>query len=124
MSCTAGEKSEPAVFDVSAQFPHDPRAYTQGLVWTNGTLYESTGQYGRSELRRVDLATGRVLASRKLAPDRFGEGLALLGGKLYQLTWQSNVAYSYDAATLAPSDSFKFAGEGWGLATDGKSLIA
>jgi glutamine cyclotransferase len=86
-------------------------------------LYESTGQYKHSEIRRVDLKTGRVLASRALSDDRFGEGLALLNGLLYQLTWESGVAYTYDAATLAPRDSFKYAGEGWGLATDGKSLI-
>jgi glutamine cyclotransferase len=86
-------------------------------------LFESTGQYGRSQVRRVDLASGKVLASRALPADRFGEGLALLKGRLFQLTWQSGVAYTYDAATLAPLDSFRYAGEGWGLATDGTSLI-
>lgn len=64
-----------------------------------------------------------MLARRALAPDRFGEGLALLSGRLYQLTWKSGVAYTYDAATLAPLDSFHYAGEGWGLTTDGTSLI-
>jgi glutamine cyclotransferase len=71
----------------------------------------------------VDLATGRVLAARALPPNRFGEGLALHGGRLFQLTWQSGVAYTYDAATLAPRDTFTYSGEGWGLTTDGTSLI-
>ncbi|MEO9037921.1 MAG: glutaminyl-peptide cyclotransferase [Gemmatimonadaceae bacterium] len=110
-------------FVITAQFPHDPTAYTQGLLWDDSVLYESTGLYGHSEIRRVDLKSGRVLASRSLPQTRFGEGLALLKGTLYQLTWESHVAYSYDAATLAPRDSFQYAGEGWGLATDGTSLI-
>jgi glutamine cyclotransferase len=79
--------------------------------------------YGHSEVRRVDLRSGRVMATRKLPDDRFGEGLALLQGRLYQLTWKEGVAYTYDAATLAPRDSFHYAGEGWGLTTDGTSLI-
>lgn len=121
-ACQRAERRSEA-FDVTARFPHDPTAYTQGLLWANGTLYESTGRYGHSELRRVDLESGRVLASRKLPDNRFGEGLSLLNGRLYQLTWQSGVAYTYDAATLAPRDSFAYPGEGWGLATDGTSLI-
>jgi len=123
LAAVACEKPAPAAFSVTATYPHDPTAYTQGLVWSDSVLYESTGRNGHSEIRRVDLRTGRVLASRPLAPDRFGEGLALLRGRLYQLTWQSGVAYTYDAATLAPGDSFRYAGEGWGLATDGTSLI-
>ena len=110
-------------FQVVARYPHDASAYTQGLVYEAGVLYESTGLYGHSELRRVDLRTGRVLASVALAPDRFGEGLALLGNRLYQLTWKEGVAYAYDAATLARVDSARYPGEGWGLATDGVSLI-
>lgn len=122
-ACVNIESHVPPPYDVTARFPHDPTAYTQGLLWADSVLFESTGRYGHSELRRVDLQSGRVLASRKLAADRFGEGLALLNGRLYQLTWQSGVAYTYDASTLAPRDSFQYAGEGWGLATDGKSLI-
>jgi glutamine cyclotransferase len=122
-ACGHAEKSEPAAFEITAQYPHDPNAYTQGLVWDDTVLYESTGLYGHSDVRRVDLKTGRVLASRPLATNRFGEGLALLKGRLYQITWESGVAYTYDAATLAPRDSFQYAGEGWGLATDGTSLI-
>ena len=120
-------QSEPvdadAPFEIVAEFPHDTGAYTQGLIWQDSVLYESTGRYGDSEVRKVDLRTGEVLASTKLASDRFGEGLALLNGRLYQLTWESKVGYIYDAATLARVDSFTYAGEGWGLATDGTSLI-
>jgi glutamine cyclotransferase len=118
-----GEPHQPAPYDVTDHFPHDQTAYTQGLVWADGALFESTGLYGHSEVRRVDLRSGRVLASRPLPADRFGEGLALLEGRLYQLTWKEGVAYTYDAATLAPRDSFHYAGEGWGLTTDGASLI-
>jgi glutaminyl-peptide cyclotransferase len=122
-ACGSVERDQRASFEVTGRFPHDPAAYTQGLVWANGVLFESTGVYGQSEVRRVDLRSGRVLASRALAADRFGEGLALLKDRLYQLTWESGVAYTYDAATLAPRDSFHYAGEGWGLTTDGASLI-
>jgi glutamine cyclotransferase len=123
MACGGNERRHSDVYEVTAQYPHDSAAYTQGLLWADSVLYESTGQYGHSDIRRVDLKSGRVLASRPLPADRFGEGLVLLNGRLYQLTWQSGVAYTYDAATLAPRDSFHYAGEGWGLATDGTSLI-
>jgi glutamine cyclotransferase len=122
-ACGRFERRGPVAFDVTARFPHDSTAYTQGLLWADSVLFESTGEYGRSELRRVDLRSGRVLASRPLAANRFGEGLALLKGRLYQLTRESGVAYSYDAGTLAPRDSFTYAGQGWGLTTDGTSLI-
>jgi glutamine cyclotransferase len=112
-----------ASYDVTDHFPHDSAAYTQGLLWADSVLFESTGQYGHSDVRRVDFRSGRVLASRPLPADRFGEGLALLKGRLYQLTWKEGVAYTYDAATLTPRDSFHYAGEGWGLTTDGTSLI-
>ena len=122
-ACGGTGHAQAGSYEVTARFPHDSTAYTQGLLWSDGVLFESTGLYGHSDLRRVDLRSGRVLASRPLAADRFGEGLALLKGRLYQLTWKAGVAYTYDAATLAPGDSFHYAGEGWGLATDGTSLI-
>jgi len=121
-SC-GGESHKSTRYEVTARFPHDSSAYTQGLLYADGVLFESTGLNGRSDVRRVDLKSGRVLASRPLAANRFGEGLALLKGRLYQLTWKAGVAYTYDAATLAPRDSFNYPGEGWGLATDGTSLI-
>jgi glutaminyl-peptide cyclotransferase len=120
-ACGGPRRAEP--YQVLARYPHDPTAYTQGLLSAGGVLYESTGLYGHSELRRVDLKSGRVLASVRLPPDRFGEGLALLRGRLYQLTWMEGVAYVYDAATLALVDSIRYPGQGWGLATDGVSLI-
>jgi glutamine cyclotransferase len=122
-ACGGSQNDSSEAYETTAQFPHDSSAYTQGLLWADSVLFESTGRYGYSELRRVDLRTGRVLASRALPANRFGEGLALLRGRLYQLTWKEGVAYTYDAATLAPGDSFRYAGEGWGLATDGRSLI-
>ncbi len=118
-----GERDQSARYEVTDRFPHDSTAYTQGLLWADSVLFESTGLYGHSELRRVDLRSGRVLAAKPLTADRFGEGLALLKGRLYQLTWKEGVAYTYDAATLAPRDSLHYAGEGWGLTTDGTSLI-
>jgi glutamine cyclotransferase len=122
-ACGGSESHQAESYDVTDHFPHDPTAYTQGLVRADSVLFESTGLYGHSEVRRVDIRSGQVLASRPLAANRFGEGLALLKGRLYQLTWKEGIAYSYDAATLTPRDSFQYAGEGWGLTTDGTSLI-
>ena len=122
-ACGPRDQRASRAFETIATFSHDSTAYTQGLLWADSVLFESTGLNGHSEIRRVDLRSGRVLASRALPADRFGEGLALLRGRLYQLTWQSGVAYVYDAATLALVDSLKYPGEGWGLATDGTSLI-
>ncbi len=110
-------------YAVVARFPHDTTAYTQGLVYSHGQLYESTGRLGHSQLRHVELTTGHVLAATELAADRFGEGLTLLDGRLYQLTWKSGVGYVYRADNLALVDSFNFTGEGWGLTTDGNTLI-
>lgn len=118
--CGPGDR---AAYTVVARVPHDTTAYTQGLVYTGGRLYEGTGLLGQSQVRRVNRETGQIEASRSLAADRFGEGLTFLDGRLYQLTWQSMVGYVYDAATLAPLDSFRYDGEGWGLTTDGTALI-
>ena len=115
--------SGPPQYEVVQQLPHDTGAYTQGLVYSAGRIYESTGRLGSSQLRRLDATTGALEASVDLSADRFGEGLALLEGKLYQLTWKSGIGYVYDVATLALQDSFSYRGEGWGLATDGTSLI-
>jgi glutamine cyclotransferase len=117
-----GERPSADDFEVTAEYPHDRSSYTQGLVWADGVLYESAGRYANSDLRRVTLATGAVEARTALTSDKFAEGLALVGGKLYQLTWREQVAYVYDAASLAPLDSFRYEGEGWGLATDGTHL--
>ncbi len=111
--------------EIVATYPHDPGAYTQGLVLAAGALWESTGRYGHSTVRRVDLASGRVLAQTALADDLFGEGLAWLPGaggapdRLVQLTWQAGLATVWDAATLTPAGEHGYRGEGWGLCRDG-----
>ena len=115
---------EPAeyTYRVKAVYPHDTGAYTQGLFWLDGYLYEGTGQNGRSELRRVEPATGRVLQRVGLERKYFGEGIAYLGGKIYQLTWVAGRAFVYDAEDFRPLRSFVYDGEGWGLTTDGEYL--
>ncbi len=124
VGCASGQRAPTsgARYTVIATYPHDSTAYTQGLLWSDGQLIESTGRLRLSDLRRVDLTSGRVLARRDLPAERFGEGLALLDGWLYQLTWQGEVAYVYDARSLERLDSIPYAGEGWGLATDGQGL--
>lgn len=108
---------------VVAIYPHDPKAFSQGLVIVDGQLYESTGQYGESSLRKVDLQTGRVEQIVPIAKEYFAEGLTALNGKLYQLTWKERLAIVYDLQTLRALKSFRYDGEGWGLTTDGKELI-
>jgi glutamine cyclotransferase len=104
-------------------YPHDRQAFTQGLLYKDGHLYESTGLPGRSSLRMVDLATGRVLQSVPVPSPHFAEGLASWGSTLVQLTWQSHVAFVYDRFSFRLLRTLPFEGEGWGLTADGKSLI-
>ena len=104
-------------------YPHDSTAFTQGLVWHGGTLYESTGRYGQSSLRVVALETGEVLKKTALAPQYFAEGIAAVGDSIYQLTWREGVMFIYDRATLQRVGQVQYSGEGWGLTTDGRSLI-
>jgi glutaminyl-peptide cyclotransferase len=108
---------------VIRKYPHATDAFTQGLIWHDGVMYESTGQYGKSELRRVRLSDGNVLARRKLDPGFFGEGLALVDQRLIQLTWRSGIALVSDVATLQERGTLRYAGEGWGLCYDGASLV-
>ena len=108
--------------EIVATHPHDPQAFTQGLLLHQGKLYESTGLLGRSSLRRVVVATGAVEKSTSLAADLFGEGLALVGDRLIQLTWQNHVALSYDLEFNALG-RFDYTGEGWGLCYDGARLV-
>jgi glutamine cyclotransferase len=110
-------------FRVVRAYPHDPEAYTQGLVFDGGLLHESTGQRGHSSVRTVELETGRVVRESKLPSRYFGEGLALVGERLVQLTWQEGLAPIYERATLKAVDQFEYDGEGWGLAFDGKHLV-
>lgn len=106
-----------------ASFPHDPEAFTQGLAFVDGTLYEGTGLAGASSIRRVDLETGEVLQARPLDESHFGEGIAVVDGLLYQLTWRNNVGFAYDPATFDLRRTFAYRTEGWGLASDGSRLI-
>jgi glutamine cyclotransferase len=112
-----------ATASVIRTFPHDTAAFTQGLVWNGGVFYESTGREGKSTLRKVEVETGKVLQQVSVPTQYFAEGLALLNGKLYQLTWQHHVGFVYDLATLHQTGTFPYEGEGWGLTTDGTSLI-
>lgn len=112
-----------AGYRVVAEFPHDDTAYTQGLSYVDGVLYEGTGLEGESTLRRVDLATGEVLHQHDLDPVHFGEGIAVLEDRIYQLTWQTNTCFVYDRETFALLDTFGYPTEGWGLTTDGVRLI-
>ncbi|MDM7460848.1 MAG: glutaminyl-peptide cyclotransferase [bacterium] len=104
-------------------FPHDKEAFTQGLEFHDGYLYESTGLNGKSSLRRVELRTGRVVQIHRLANEFFAEGITLLGDKIYQLTWQNGVCFVYDRKTFNQLTQFRYFGEGWGLTNDGKHLI-
>ena len=110
-------------YRVVKAYPHDAQAYTQGLIYRGGFLYESTGQHGQSTLRKVKLETGEVLQQRRVDNAHFAEGLAEWKGRLFQLTWQSNVAFVYDLATFAPVKTLPYPGEGWGLTAGPDSLI-
>jgi len=110
-------------YEIVNIWPHDSNAFTQGLILMDGKLLESTGQEGFSSLRRVEVETGKVLKKVDVPEPYFAEGLAALNGKLYQLTWQHKVGFIYDAQTFEKQGQFNYDGEGWGLTTDGTSLI-
>ena len=110
-------------YQVVHAWPHDRGAFTEGLLFQDGVLFESTGLNGRSSLRRVDLNSGNVLQRTEVPSQYFAEGLAALNGKLYQLTWKSQIAFVYDLQTFKPEGQFSYEGEGWGLTTDGHWLI-
>lgn len=118
----AAQASRPIGFRIQAVHPHDPGAFTQGLLYHQGKLYESTGLRGRSELRIVDPDSGRVITRRPLSPRHFGEGLARVDERLYQLTWTSGEGFVHELADLSPVSRFRYRGEGWGLAFDGRVL--
>lgn len=109
---------------VVAEYPHDRTSYTQGLFFYNGQMYESTGLNGKSTFRKVDIRTGKALYRLNFDRRYFLEGSVEKGGNIYMLTWQNNVAFVYDAKTLKYKKSYSYPREGWGLTTDGKSLIA
>jgi glutamine cyclotransferase len=110
-------------YQVVNAYPHDPAAFTQGLVWDQDVLYEGTGLNGRSSLRRVDLASGEVLHSQALSADYFGEGITVWEDRIIQLTWTTHVGFVYDKATFQQIGQFEYPTEGWGLTHDGEYLI-
>jgi glutamine cyclotransferase len=110
-------------YEVIAAYPHDPAAFTQGLVYVDETLYEGTGLWGESTLREVDLASGSVLRMHALEDNFFGEGITLLDDKIYQLTWQEQTGFVYAPATFETLQTFSYPHEGWGITHDGQRLI-
>jgi glutamine cyclotransferase len=121
---TALESAAPSTpFEVVGRYPHDPRAFLQGLLWHDGGFYESTGQYGRSSLRRVAFPSGDVLQQVDLPSEYFGEGLALVGDRLVQLTWRSRRGFVYQRESFGLLGDFAYTTEGWGLTFDGASLL-
>jgi glutaminyl-peptide cyclotransferase len=131
-ACAAAGSASPGIqptatprysYSVVHVFPHDPLAFTQGLEYVDGFLYEGTGLNGRSSVRKVKLETGEVLQHRDLAPEYFGEGITIWKSNLIELTWQSHVGFVYDRASFSPARTFSYTGEGWGLTHDDRSLI-
>jgi len=110
-------------YEVVRSFPHDPGAFTQGLLYQDGYLWEGTGLVGRSSIRKVRLETGEVLMQHTLTGPYFGEGIVLWKDRLLQLTWQHQVGFIYGAHDFKPRGSFKYPGEGWGLTHDGRRII-
>ena len=121
----SGESPRPLrySYEVIKKWPHDPGAFTQGLVFHHGEFLESTGLNGRSTLRGVDIPSGRILHRKSLSPEFFAEGLTVIGTKAYQLTWKGRKGFIYDVDTFDVQGEFVYDGEGWGLTTDGKSLV-
>lgn len=122
LSCSA--KVERYKIEVVKAYPHDTGSYTQGLFWHDGSLYESTGLNGKSTFRKVDLQSGKALTKLPFNRKYFVEGSVILGDKLYILTWTNKVIFIYDANTLEYLSTYSYPREGWGLTTDGKSLIS
>ncbi len=110
-------------YRVVAVYPHDPEAFTQGLAYGDGLLYEGTGLYGSSSLRETMLETGEVSRSRSLPSQLFGEGIALWEDRLFQLTWRSGICLVWDLEDLTVKKTFTYPTEGWGITSDGRSLI-
>lgn len=122
LSCSA--KVERYKIEVVKAYPHDTGSYTQGLFWHDGSLYESTGLKGKSTFRKVDLQSGQALTKLPFNKKYFVEGSVILGDKLYILTWTNKVIFIYDADTLEYRSTYSYPREGWGLTTDGRSLIS
>jgi glutamine cyclotransferase len=120
---TSSNKPLNYTYSIVNTYPHDPTAFTEGLVYDNGALYESTGLVGESSLRRVDLETGTVIQRVSLADDFFGEGITIYGDHIIQLTWQSEKGFVYDKTSFNLTEEFNYLGEGWGITHDDSRLI-
>jgi glutamine cyclotransferase len=118
-----GTTAPVAGYRVQHTYPHDQNAYTQGLEFVDGYLYEGTGLNGRSSIRKVQLETGKVLRQRPVPREHFGEGITVWKSRIVELTWQSEIAFTYDRDSFEPRQSFRYSGEGWGLTHDSASLI-
>ena len=116
-------RAESLVVVVNENISHDSQAYTQGLEFYEGRLFESTGVYGESSLREVNLSTGEVIRSVNLSEDEFGEGITFVDDQIFQLTWKQGIAYRYDVETFEVVQTYNYEGQGWGLAYDGNQLI-
>ena len=110
-------------YEIVNTFKHDPKAFTQGLVIHNGFFYESTGEYGDSSLRKVEIESGKVVQKKELDDKYFAEGMTILNGKIYQITWRELTGFVYDVNDFKLLKEFRYQGEGWGLTNDGKHLI-
>jgi glutamine cyclotransferase len=110
-------------YEIVAEYPHDSNAFCQGLVFHDGLLYESTGEYGESTVRCVDLETGQVKQQFEMPDEYFGEGLAVAEDQLVQLTWKAGLGFTYDLRTLQPTGGFVYEREGWGLTFDGEHFV-
>lgn len=110
-------------YEIVNTFKHDSKAFTEGLFFYNGFLYESTGQEGKSDLRKVELESGKKVQEYKLPTDSFGEGATVLNGKIYQLTWREGRGFVYEADTFKLLKEFNYAGQGWGMTNDGKNIF-
>ena len=122
-ACASGQTVKTYGYKVEETVPHDIASYTQGLFFHDGSLYESAGQYGESNFRKVDLKTGRVLDRTNFEGRYFAEGACVLNDRLYILTWREGECFVYDIRTMQRLGTCRYTGEGWGLTTDGKSLI-
>lgn len=120
---TQSSKTPEYTFKVLHTFPHDANAFTQGLEYHDGFLYESTGLKGRSSLRKVRLETGEVLQQIEISPEYFGEGITVIKDKIVQLTWQSHIGFIYSLSDFRLQRQFSYPGEGWGLANDGRQIF-
>ncbi len=123
LSC-ADAKVKEYRLEVVQEYPHDTESYTQGLFFHEGNMYESTGLHGKSTFRKVDILTGEALEKMNFDKKYFVEGSVVMGDNLYILTWESRIAFVYDAKTLEYKSSWKYPREGWGITTDGNLLIA